>query len=45
MWVVHWAGCLNACIAEILLQSSLDKISGEEEHDSEDYDEDWVHLG
>jgi hypothetical protein len=45
MWVVHWAGCLNTCIAEVLLQSSLDKDSGEEEYDIEDSGEDWVPMG
>lgn len=39
MSVMHWATCLNAGIAEVLLQSSLDKNAGEEEHDSEDFDE------
>jgi hypothetical protein len=39
MSVMHWAACLNAGIAEVLLQSSPDKDSGEEEHDSEDSDE------
>jgi hypothetical protein len=45
MCVVHWAACLNAGIAEVLLQSSLDKDPGEEENNSENSDEDWVHMG
>lgn len=45
MWVVHWGACLNAGIAQVLLQSSLDEDSGDEGHDSGDSIEDRVHMG
>jgi hypothetical protein len=51
MCFAHWAACLYSGIAEVLVQTSLDEDTGEEEehdseevHDSEDSDEDWIRV-
>jgi len=42
--VMLWAACLNSGIAEVLVQKPLEQDLDDEEHDSEDSDEDWVHV-
>ena len=48
---VHWAACLYSGIAEVVMQTSLNGDTGEEEeqnseeeHVSEDSDEDWTRV-
>ena len=51
MCFVHWAACLYSGIAEVVVQTSLNEDTGEEEeqnseeeHVSEDSDEDWTRV-
>jgi hypothetical protein len=45
MSAMHWAACLNAGIAEILLQIPAGQDSDDEEYDNEGSDEGWVRVG